>query len=119
MQEKFNGSLSKGRVKVEQTFGIWKKRWSINKTGYRLALANIPTAVLATCILHNIAIDLKIPITEDELVLDLDDEGNDENCLTQETEENVSITERQARLAGVRHRNEIAESIYRRYMQQT
>ena len=50
MQEKFNGSLSKGRVKVEQTFGIWKKRWSINKTGYRLALANVPTTVLATCV---------------------------------------------------------------------
>ena len=54
--------------------------------------------------------NLKMPITDDELVCD--DDGNDD--LAQENQENVSVTERQARLAGVRHRNQIAESINRR-----
>lgn len=108
-QERFNNVLSKARVKVEQCFGILKRRWSINKTGYRLSLEKIPGAILSTCILHNIAIDLKIPIDEPEnseefssVSYDASDLSNDITC---------SAAEKAARNMGAMRRNEISESL--------
>lgn len=105
--------MAKARVKVEQTFGIWKRRFSINKTGYRLKLKNIAKAIVATCVLHNLAIDFKVPLEQSELEPDPDEFGDTE-CF----EIIERRTDRQIRQAATRKRNEIAELILRKKAQE-
>ena len=64
--EKFNTALCKARCRVEHAFGQWKRRFSINHQGYRIAISNVPTAILASAILQNIAMNFKMPEIEEE-----------------------------------------------------
>ena len=47
--------------------GIFKRRFSINHTGYRIKLEQIPTAITACAVIHSIAIDRRLPIIADEI----------------------------------------------------
>lgn len=54
---------------MERAFGILKRRFFINSAEYRIALNAVSTAILACCVLHNIAIELKMPeITEEKVM---------------------------------------------------
>jgi hypothetical protein len=73
--------------------------------GCRLPLKNVANAVLASVVLHNFAIEMKLPIIGDEF----DDEQPPEEDF-EELEEAGQIqfrSERQAKLAAVAKRQEI------------
>uniref|UniRef100_A0A915E585 DDE Tnp4 domain-containing protein n=1 Tax=Ditylenchus dipsaci TaxID=166011 RepID=A0A915E585_9BILA len=84
-EKRYNEAIEKARNVIQRCFDIFKKRWRINLTGYRLQLSAIPTAIVATAVLHNIGIEMNIPYIlgddeEDVKVQELeDDEINDED----------------------------------------
>ncbi|XP_071142046.1 putative nuclease HARBI1 [Mytilus edulis] len=56
-QQKFNKSLCRTRVTIEQTFGIWKQRFTCLQRGIRACPADV-VEITGTCaVLHNIGID--------------------------------------------------------------
>uniref|UniRef100_A0A915NY89 Putative nuclease HARBI1 n=1 Tax=Meloidogyne floridensis TaxID=298350 RepID=A0A915NY89_9BILA len=99
-QKKFNRALCKGRSRIEHTFGMFKRRFSINHTGYRINLEQIPTAITACAVLHNIAIDRRLPIIGDEF----DDNQPDMEIFQ---ENNRSLGDRRIRIEAIKRRNEI------------
>ncbi len=56
-QEYFNFSLSSGRMKIEQAFGLLKGRWKLFTFPSRGSLSSHVLAVGAACVLHNICIE--------------------------------------------------------------
>lgn len=55
-QERFNSSLCRTRVRVEQTFGVLKARFPCLRFGLRMAPECAVTVTSACIILHNIGI---------------------------------------------------------------
>ncbi|XP_052690636.1 putative nuclease HARBI1 [Crassostrea angulata] len=56
-EERFNASLCRTRVLIEQTFGILKRKFQSLHFGLRTCPDQAVEYITATCILHNIAID--------------------------------------------------------------
>ena len=56
-EDNFNFYQSSARMKIEQTFGIWKARWGFFGRSSSLALQNFEEIVHTSFILHNIIID--------------------------------------------------------------
>lgn len=54
-ERNYNISHITTRVKVENLFGVWKRRFPIMAYGCRMKLENILPVITATAILHNIA----------------------------------------------------------------
>jgi hypothetical protein len=80
--------------------------FSINHSGYRLWLENVPTAVIASAVLHTLAIDLKLPdIDEGDLIDDQPPQQENVDALQQQ---NIEKSERQKRTAGTNKRNAMA-----------
>jgi hypothetical protein len=95
------------RTRIEHCFGILKSRFSILYSGCRLDLKNVPKAIMSCAILHNIAIEHNVPLPEG--IIAPDDPSIDDESIAPEANQN-NVSERQARLAGVRRRNEIANT---------
>lgn len=107
-QKAFNTSLCKCRSRVEHSFGQMKRRFAINHQGYRCAIERVPNGIMASLILHNIAVDLKMPEIEEPLIGEED--GNIENLDNEhELEQRNALpkSERSRRLEGVRMRQEL------------
>lgn len=102
-QKRFNYALCRGRTCVERMFGQFKRRFSINRTGYRLGIENIPKAIVACAVLHNLAVDMKMPLPEEG---EEEDEQPDEMAFADE-QQNVPQNERQARQLAQRRRDEL------------
>ena len=60
-QVAFNVAHRKTRVQVEQTFGMWKRRFQILHQECRLEPGKINKIVGACAVLHNIAVDRNLP----------------------------------------------------------
>lgn len=58
---RYNRALSGTRVRVEQVFGRWKRRFSALHRELRIELDRVPTFIVACAVLHNIAIDFYEP----------------------------------------------------------
>ncbi|XP_048739575.1 putative nuclease HARBI1 [Ostrea edulis] len=56
-EERFNASLCRTRVLIEQTFGIMKRKFQALHFGLRTSPEQAIVYITASCILHNIAID--------------------------------------------------------------
>lgn len=57
-QEKtYNKKHAQARNGIERVFGIWKRRFPVLATKSRLRLKNTLAVIMATAVLHNIAID--------------------------------------------------------------
>lgn len=54
-QRLYNEAYTRTRVKLENIFGIWKRRFPILAYGCRLKLETTLTVIIATAVLHNIA----------------------------------------------------------------
>ncbi|KAL3125870.1 hypothetical protein niasHT_000725 [Heterodera trifolii] len=103
-EKRFNTALCKGRSVIEHAFGIFKRRFSIAKTSCRLKLRRIATAILAATVLHNIAIEMRLPeppATEEP------NENDDLNEINEDENRNVFLNDRQARQAGIQKRQEL------------
>lgn len=61
----YNESLIRTRNVVERQYGVWKRRFPILKYGLRLQLETTMNVIIATAVLHNIAIEMHEEIPED------------------------------------------------------
>ena len=59
---RFNRSLCRSRVFVEQTIGNWKRRFPILSKQMRCKVQTTLTVIVATAVLNNICVDLKQPV---------------------------------------------------------
>lgn len=66
-EQLYNESHIRTRNVVERTFGIWKRRFAVLSTVMRCNVQLMQRIIVATAILHNIAIET------DEEIFDLDD----------------------------------------------
>lgn len=55
---------------VERLFGVWKRRFPCLHYGMRLHLQKTLTVIVATAVLHNIAIDNANPLPEDGCIVE-------------------------------------------------
>ena len=55
-QQRYNGALSTTRVRIEQTFGILKRRFGYLHQEVRLTPNRACTLIAASVVLHNIAL---------------------------------------------------------------
>lgn len=63
---RYNKSHKRTRVGVEQRIGQWKRRFSILHSEVRLGLEHVANVIISSAVLHNLAIELRIPEPEDE-----------------------------------------------------
>ncbi|CAH2013455.1 unnamed protein product, partial [Acanthoscelides obtectus] len=57
VQQLYNEAVTRTRNPVERQYGLWKRRFPVLSTGLRLKLQTTLTVIVATAVLHNIAID--------------------------------------------------------------
>uniref|UniRef100_A0A6P7GN86 Nuclease HARBI1 n=1 Tax=Diabrotica virgifera virgifera TaxID=50390 RepID=A0A6P7GN86_DIAVI len=55
-ERRYNQAHIGTRVKVEQLFGVWKRRFPIMAYGCRLSLTTVLPIIVATACLHNVAV---------------------------------------------------------------
>ena len=75
VQAVYNNAHCKTRVKIEQTFGRWKRRFHALHSEIRMAPEKVCQIIGACAVLHNIAMLLKEPMEDGEV----EDEMNDVN----------------------------------------
>lgn len=100
-QQLYNESQIRSRSVVEQTFGIWKRRFPILAYGSRLKVRTVMTIIIATAILHNIAQRRR----EDIPPLDDDDPNIIENIIADNHVLNPPYPQNEAGNAGLLARN--------------
>lgn len=61
----YNEAVIRTRNPVERSYGVWKKKFPVLSLGMLLKLTTCQTVIIATAILHNIAIDLNCPVQND------------------------------------------------------
>lgn len=69
-EERYNHSHIRTRTVIERTFGIWKRRFPILSLGMRCKPTLVQEIIIATAVLHNIAVitrDEEVPALEDNL----------------------------------------------------
>ena len=84
-EEAYNTAHTRTRVKIECAFGMLKKRFRILHDEMRVPTDKAPTLILVAMILHNIAVDMKMPsLSEPEFGEDPNDdiETSDESTTT-------------------------------------
>lgn len=73
IQRRFNASHSRTRVTVERTIGVWKKRFPCIHYGLRCQLPTILNIIIATAVLHNLAIRFR---DDCDIFDDIDDQND-------------------------------------------
>ncbi|VEN54273.1 unnamed protein product [Callosobruchus maculatus] len=82
IQNVFNEAVTRTRNPVERQYGVWKRRFPILAVGIRVKLATALNIIVATAVLHNIAIEEN----EDEPVDDPEMNVNvNEECMVEAT----------------------------------
>uniref|UniRef100_A0A915N2E7 Putative nuclease HARBI1 n=1 Tax=Meloidogyne javanica TaxID=6303 RepID=A0A915N2E7_MELJA len=66
-QKRFNYALSKGRTRIEHSFGQLKRRFRMCYSICELDTERIPDAILSCFLLHNIAIEMRLPEIEENI----------------------------------------------------
>ena len=77
-QRRYNKAHKKTRCVIERTFGVWKSRFRcLDKSGGNMMFSpeRCCRDIIATAILHNICITRRIPLPEDQVELDDEDEN--------------------------------------------
>jgi hypothetical protein len=54
----YNESIIRTRNVIERQYGVWKRRFPILSTGITLSLQRALTVIVATAVLHNIAVEM-------------------------------------------------------------
>lgn len=71
----YNESIIRTRNVVERQYGVWKRRFPILSEGIRLGVETAMTVIVATAVLHNIAIDMNEDIPQHWNIYDNVDEN--------------------------------------------
>lgn len=99
----YNESLIRTRNVVERQYGVWKRRFPILSLGLKLSLERAMTVIVATAVLHNLAIDMNEEVPDN---FDLEDEQNvAEQHPNIENEVEVEIHNGIRRAAAIQYRN--------------
>lgn len=76
-EERFNASLMRTRVLIEQSFGVLKRRFQILHNEIRAKPARAVVYTTSCVVLHNIGIDRGDIIDRVEVINDQDEQGRD------------------------------------------
>lgn len=68
----YNNSLNRTRNVVERSYGVWKRRFPCLSMGLRVKLETTLHIIIATAILHNIAISMNDNIPDDHVENEMD-----------------------------------------------
>ncbi|GFR28436.1 nuclease HARBI1 [Trichonephila clavata] len=68
-QVRYNAAHARARNVIERQYGVWKKRFSCIDTPFRCSLEAAQTVIVATAVLHNLALSLGDYEDEDSLPL--------------------------------------------------
>ena len=68
-RERYNYSLKRTRSSVERMFGLWKKRFPCLSKGLGIDIDTTMMVIMATAVLHNIAIMLREQQFPDEKII--------------------------------------------------
>jgi hypothetical protein len=74
----YNESQIRTRNVVERQYGVWKRRFPVLQIGMRLKIATVLNIIVATAVLHNLALIENEEIPE-EWLEGIEDEENLEN----------------------------------------
>lgn len=88
----YNESIIRTRNVVERQYGVWKRRFPILSQGIRLRVETAMTVIVATAVLHNIAIEMKEDIPQQWNIYENIEDNANENIPI-----NENNTERQFR----------------------
>lgn len=70
----YNESIIRTRNTVERQYGVWKRRFPILKLGMRMKLETTMNVIVATAVLHNIALDMNEEIPENWNEVDIEEQ---------------------------------------------
>ena len=62
---RFNRAHKTTRCTIERSFGIVKKRFHVLHSEIRMSPTKVSWVIVACCVLHNLAIDLNMPLYDD------------------------------------------------------
>lgn len=65
-ERRFNFALSNSRVKIENVFGIWKRRFPCLRNQLRFKISSTLHIIIACAVLYNIARKAAIPVPDDD-----------------------------------------------------
>lgn len=82
----FQEAQIRTRNPVERSYGVWKRRFPVLALGLRLTLDRVQAIIVATAILHNIAIRFneKVPPVDEETEMQIDFTNNNVAILSSE-----------------------------------
>nr|CAH7753219.1 unnamed protein product [Callosobruchus chinensis] len=91
----YNESIIRTRNVVEGQYGVWKRRFPVLKLGMRLNVNTIMAVIVATAVLHNMAIEENEDIPADWMANSSheDDEVSNQNVGTQENQSGQFVRE--------------------------
>ena len=76
-EQRYNSAHIRTRNIIERVFGVWKRRFPILSTGMKVQMRTIQAIIVATAVLHNIAVDendedppIEILVPHDEEIVD-------------------------------------------------
>ncbi|GFW07630.1 putative nuclease HARBI1 [Trichonephila clavipes] len=93
-QVRYNAAHARARNVVERQYGVWKKRFSCIDTPFRCSLETAQTVIVATAVLHNLALSLGDDEDEDSRPLQQDD------TMVNHSQEHGGIAKRNAIVAN-------------------
>lgn len=85
----YNESLIRTRNVVVRTNGLWKRRFPVLQLGIRQKLPTILSVIIATAVLHNIAIREKERIPEDWMIIDKNEDMENEGPIDIDIDEDA------------------------------
>ncbi|XP_045032974.1 putative nuclease HARBI1 [Daphnia magna] len=104
---RFNNSHKSTRCTIERSFGLLKKRFYVLHSEIRMSPTKASWITVACCLLHNIAIDRKMPLDEDSIELDIDNVDN-----TVSNHKNQNKSDNDLRQLGAAKRRRITENVF-------
>nr|CAH0110335.1 unnamed protein product [Daphnia galeata] len=112
---RFNRAHKSTRCTIERSFGILKKRFHVLHSEIRMSPTKVSWVIVACCVLHNLAIDLKMPL-DDNWAVDGDDFHQEENMPELEIRPTGTITQKEAALRrlGNTKRDRVASKTFPR-----
>ncbi|XP_042905121.1 putative nuclease HARBI1 [Parasteatoda tepidariorum] len=90
-QVRYNSTHARARNVVERQYGIWKRRFACLDVPFRCKLQNVQKIIVATAVLHNLALTMGDHIEEKKSVSD-DDVRNNTHQLAGITKRNTIVT---------------------------
>lgn len=112
---RFNRAHETTRCTIERSFGILKKGFHVLHSEIRMSPTKVSWVIVACCVLHNLAIDLNIPL-DDDWGVDVDDNADEEDMQGLHARPIGNPTNKDAELRRLGHikRDGVARQIFSR-----